>query len=160
MTWKIHQTPTKHFQDFINWRPIFNTQRDLKNGKRYDTLAGNQLIEISSSEAIDFPNAHGDIVDSDSKARNITQEEFGEQNESYIAPVKKQLKELTRLIQGISNLYQTNVNPKASTSASSEAGKLSNTSNHINPIKNENNWYFFIILSHSSAKTSERHLLL
>ena len=90
--------------------PVIDTQQDFNNGKSNDKT-------INSSENNALLNVHSSNPDSDSKPHILTQKAVDGQNEKYIAPLTKQLEYLTRLIKGMSSFHQTNLPPRASTSA-------------------------------------------
>ena len=56
------------------------------------------------------------IVEDESEAGILTQEEVNDQIRSYIDPLTKQLEDLIRLIQGMSRAKQPNNYPRAATS--------------------------------------------
>ena len=69
--------------------PVFNTHRELKNGRSYDRLANNKLTETSGSKTTDLQKAHSGNTDSECEARILAQEEVDEQIKTYIAPLTK-----------------------------------------------------------------------
>ena len=72
------------------------------------------MTEINNSEISGLLKAHRDDVDSDSNVRILTQEEVKEKIKSYIAPLTKQLEDLTWLIQGMLSVHQANPFPMVS----------------------------------------------
>ena len=83
---------------------------------------------MKSSETSDVLNAHRGNGGFEFEAQIPTQEEGDEKNKTYITTLTKQPEDLTRLIQGMSSVHQTNVSPRASTSANSSAVGISSDS--------------------------------
>ena len=78
--------------------PVFNTQRDLSNGERYDKVSNIRMTEMNNSETNGLLRAHKSNTDADFRTHALTQEEVGEQIKEYISPFTKQLEVLTRPI--------------------------------------------------------------
>ena len=58
-----------------------------------------------------------DDVNSETEARILSQEDVNKQIQSYIAPLTKQLEDLTQLLQGLTSIQEPNFYQKAGTSA-------------------------------------------
>ena len=69
------------------------------------------MTEINKSQNNELQNGHRLISDSISDLLILRQEAVGEQIKNYIALLTKQLKELTRLIPGMSHAHQVNFPP-------------------------------------------------
>ena len=100
--------------------PLFDSIRELRNGKKYKT-ATISMSEGNSSEANPIIIAHENKSDKECETHILTQEEFDEQIRDYIAHLTRQLEDLTRLIQGMSFAHRPNLSPSAVTSGSSSA---------------------------------------
>ena len=68
------------------WMPVFDTLQDLRNGKKYETIANTRLHEHGSSENLALLSSHWGDADSKSRTRILIQEEVDEQIKNYIAP--------------------------------------------------------------------------
>ena len=102
--------------------PVFNRRREERSGKRHYTLANSKNTETNSSKSSTLLNAHSGNTDSESEERILTQEEVDEQNETYVAPVIKQLEDLTRLIREMSSFHQQNLSRVGTSANSSRVG--------------------------------------
>ena len=75
--------------------------RELRNGIRYYTSIGSTLSDHSSTEEnltrTSSENVEGEV----SEIQTLTQEAVNEQIRGFIAPLTRQLEELTRLVQGM-----------------------------------------------------------
>ena len=83
---------------------------------------------MADDNSSDFGVPQNDYIgntDFEPEARILTQEELDEQIETYIAPLIKQLNDLTRLIQGMSSVHPQNLILRASTRTNSSAAGLS-----------------------------------
>ena len=98
---------------------VFITHRELRNGKIYDTLSINRIIDTDCSKTNVALNALFANTYCESEERILTQRKVDEQIETYIARLTKQLEDLTRLIHGMPNLYRHNLSARSNTSASS-----------------------------------------
>ena len=67
--------------------PVLNTQQELRNGKKYDTLTSNRLKKISIFETNDIRNTHRGNIDSDSEKHILAQEAVDKPINDYIAPL-------------------------------------------------------------------------
>ena len=83
------------------------------------------MIETNSSEASDILNALREKTDSESETRILTQKEVDELIKTYIAPLNKQLEDLTQLIERMSSVHRQNLSPRVSASTNSSAACLS-----------------------------------
>ena len=106
---------------FITCKPVFDTIRELKNGKKYETTANISISENNCAEIIPTVSAYESNTDTECETRIVTQEEVDEQIRNYNVSLTRQLDDLTRLIQGMSTAHRANLPPMASTSASSSA---------------------------------------
>ena len=99
----------------------FDSIRELRNEKKYDTTNSINMSVNNSSESSPILNAlEGSVID-ESDARTLKQEEIDEQMRKYIAPLARQLEDLTRPIQGIYPAQLPNSYPRAGISASFSA---------------------------------------
>ena len=84
----------------------------LRNGKRYYLSVEGTMSDRGSTEE----NATGissQIVDAEvSKVQTLTQEAVNKQNRRFIAPLTRQLEELTRLVQGVVTTQQPQNYPR------------------------------------------------
>ena len=99
--------------------PVFNKHRELRDGKRYNTLPNSGMTATKISEHNDTLKTHKSNTNFEFEARILTQEEVDEQGRTYFAPLTKLLEDLTRLIQGMSSIHQINLPQRARTSANS-----------------------------------------
>ena len=67
------------------------------------------MTEINSSETNDLLNAHRSDAESGSQAGILAQEEVDEQTRTYIAPLTRQLEDLTQLIQRMWSVHGPNL---------------------------------------------------
>ena len=113
--------------------PVFNTQRDLRNGKRYNALSNNRMTDINCLKlTTSFLNAHRSNTDSDSEPYFSVHEAVDEKINNYITLLTKQLDDLTPVIQEMTQVQQTNLPQTASTSSSFRAaGTSSDNNTHV-----------------------------
>ena len=84
------------------------------------------MTEPKSSQIGVRMNAHTENTGSESDARTLIQEEADEQIKTFVTPLIKHVKNLTRSIQGMSSVHRQNLPPRASNiTNSSAADKLS-----------------------------------
>ena len=86
--------------------PAFDTVRESRSEKKYETATNTNLSESNSSETKPIMNAHLDDIKNESEARIPTQEEVDEQIRNVINPLNKQLEDLTQLTQGMSTAHR------------------------------------------------------
>ena len=96
---------------------IFNSHRELGQGKRYNTLTNTRMTGYNSSENSDILKAHRD----NAEASILTQKEVDEKIRTYFALWIKQLQDLIRLIQGRSSVFRQNFSSSVSTFANPSA---------------------------------------
>ena len=84
---------------------FLTTQIKFRNGKLHITFTHRRITGMSNNEINGSQNGHRKNSDSESKPHNLTQEAVHEQIKNYIAPLTKQLEDLTQLIQGISRAH-------------------------------------------------------
>ena len=77
---------------------FFYSIRQLLNGKECDIAKSNKLSKSSSSESSPIVSASERNVEDEPEVHVRTQDEVNEQIRNYIAPLTKQLEDLTRLI--------------------------------------------------------------
>ena len=70
-----------------------------------------------NSETHTIMNAHENGVNNKPEALILTQKEVDEQIRNCIAPLTKQLEDLTRPIQGMSTAHRPSLSPRAGTTA-------------------------------------------
>ena len=97
--------------------PVITTHREFGKGKRYDNFKNNRTVEINSSENKDMQNAQRSNSDSESEPNILTRELVDEKFKKCIAPLTKQLEDLTRLMQRMSRAHQSKFPSTVSTSA-------------------------------------------
>ena len=86
--------------------------RELKNGKRYQTSIERTMSNHGSTEEIanrsSLENVEGEVAE----FQTLTQEAVNEQIRGFIAPLTRQLEELTRLVQGMATSRHPNSYPR------------------------------------------------
>ena len=86
--------------------------RELRNGKRYQTSIECTMSDHGSKEenatGISSENIKGEV----SAIQTLIQEAFNEQIRGFIAPLTRQLQELTRLVQGMTTTWHPNYYPR------------------------------------------------
>ena len=82
--------------------------RDLRNGRRYQTSIELKMRAHGSTEengsGISSENFGGEV----SEIQTLTQEAVNEQIRGFIAPLTRQLEDLTRLVQGMTTTRHPN----------------------------------------------------
>ena len=93
--------------------------RELRNEKRYQTSIERIMSNHGSSDEIangvSSENVEGDIPE----FQTLTQEAVNEQIRGFIAPLTRQLEELTRLVQGMTTSRHSNSYPRTELGATS-----------------------------------------
>ena len=79
------------------------------------------MSENNSTESSPVRNAPECNVEDEPEVYILTQEDVNEQIGSHIAPLTKQLEDMTRLIQGMTTAQNPTSHPRAGTSASFSA---------------------------------------
>ena len=79
---------------------------ELRNGKKHETATNSDKNENNRSETNPIMSAHGNNTDKGSETRILTQEEVDEQIRNYIAPLIRQLEDLTWLVQKMSTAHR------------------------------------------------------
>ena len=97
----------------------FDCIRELKNGKRYDTTSNRVMSKTSVSEASPAMNPPETKEIEGPEVSAITQDEVDEKIKSFIAPLTRQLEDLTPLVRGMTTASHPNNYPSTGTSASS-----------------------------------------
>ena len=100
---------------------VFDTFRELRKSKKYEWATNSCMVGNNCSETYPIISVHESNKDTESKTRILTQKEVGEQIRSYIAPLTRQLEDLTCLIHGMLTAHRPNLSPRAGTSTSSSA---------------------------------------
>ena len=93
---------------------MFNSTeyRELRNGKRYQMLIERTMSKHGSTEEI-ANGSLSEIVEREiSEFQTLTQEAVIQQNRAFIAPLTRQLEELTRLVQGMTTSRHPNFYPR------------------------------------------------
>ena len=75
--------------------------RELRNGERYYTSIERSLSDNGSIEENVTGNLSKNVEGGVSEIQTLTQEAVNEQVREFIAPLTRQLEELTRLLQGM-----------------------------------------------------------
>ena len=75
--------------------------RELRNGERYYTSIECSLSDNGSIEENVTGNSSKNVEGGVSEIQTLTQEAVNEQVKEFIAPLTRQLEELTRLVQGM-----------------------------------------------------------
>ena len=79
----------------------FDSYRELRNGKRYNTNSGQTVSENGSTEDNRAGNSLENIEEEIPEIGTLTQEAVNEQIKGFITPLTRQLEEMTRLVQGM-----------------------------------------------------------
>ena len=86
--------------------------RELRNGKRYQTSIERIMSNHGSTEEI-ANRISSEIVEGEiPEIQTLTQKAVNEQIRGFIAPLTRQLEELTRLVQGMTASRHPNSYPK------------------------------------------------
>ena len=86
--------------------------RALRNGKRYQTSIERILSNHSDTEEIDNRCSSENVEGEVPEFQMLTQETLIEQIRGFIAPLTRQLEELTRLVQGSTTSRHPNSYPR------------------------------------------------
>ena len=95
--------------------------RELGNGKRYQTSIERTMSDHGSTEDIANGVSSENIEGEVSEIQTLTQEAINEQIRVFIAPLTRQLEELTPLVQGLTATRHPNYYPRT------EFGTISGT---------------------------------
>ena len=76
-----------------------DSYRELKSGKRYNTSLWRTMSENDSIEEDSAGNSSENFDEEVPEIHTLTQEAVNEQIKGFIAPLTRQLEELTRLVQ-------------------------------------------------------------
>ena len=86
--------------------------RELRNGKRYQTSIERTMRNHRSTEEIANGSSSENVEGEVSEFQTLTQEAVSEQIRGFIAPLTRQLEELTRLVQGMTTSRHPNAYPQ------------------------------------------------
>ena len=86
--------------------------RDLRNGKRYQTLIEHTMSNHDSTEEMANRSSPENVKGEVPESQTLTQETVNEQIRRFIAPLTRQLEELTRLVQGMTTSGHPNFYPR------------------------------------------------
>ena len=122
---------------------LFSTDyRELGNGKRYQTSIDRIMSNHGSTEEIDngvsSKNVEGEIPE----FQTLSQEALNEQIRGFIAPLTRQLEELTRLVQGMITSKHPISYPRTELCTTSGTAMLQSDNTSISP----NREFFSILL--------------
>ena len=85
--------------------------RELRNGKQYPTSVERTMSNHGSTEEIANRSSSENVEGEVSDFQSLTQETVNEQFRGFIAPLTRQLEELTRLVQGMTTSRHPNSYP-------------------------------------------------
>ena len=106
---------------------VLHTLQALRNSKKYEMIANIRMSENDGSQTNALPKTNASNAAFASETGILTQKEVDEQITNYIAPMTRQLENLTRLILDMSTAHRKNLSPRAGTSGnSSTAGPSPN----------------------------------
>ena len=86
--------------------------RALRNGKRYLTSDKREMSHHGSTEDIANRSSSENVVGENPDTQTLTQEAVDERIRGFIAPLNRQLEELTRLVQEMSTSRHPRSNPR------------------------------------------------
>ena len=87
--------------------------RELRNGKRYQTSTERTLSNHGCTEELAANRSLSENVEGEvPEFQTLTQEAVNEQIRGFIAPLIRQLEELTRLVQGMTTSRHSNSYPR------------------------------------------------
>ena len=86
--------------------------KELRNEKRYLTSDGIGMSHLGSTEEIANRNSSENVVGENPEMQTLTQEAVNEQIRGFIAPLTRQLEELTRLVQEMPTSRHPNSYPR------------------------------------------------
>ena len=92
---------------------------ELRNGKPYLTSDESEMSHHGSTEEIANRNSSENVVGENPEMQTLTQEAVDEQITAFIAPLNRQLEELTRLVQEMSTSRHQNSYPRTDFSTTS-----------------------------------------
>ena len=92
--------------------PHSTDYRELRNGKRYQTSIERTMSNQSSREEIGNRRSLENVEREVPEFQTLTQEAVSEQIRGFIAPLTRQLEELTRLVQGMTTSWHPNFQPR------------------------------------------------
>ena len=98
--------------------------RELRKGKRYQTSIGRTMSDHGSKEENETRISSENVEREVSEIQTLTQEAVNGQIRRFIAPLTRQLEELTRLVQGMTTTQHPNHYPRT------EFGTTSGTATH------------------------------
>ena len=90
----------------------FDSYRELRNGKRYNTNSGQTVSEKSSTEDNRAGNSSENIEEEVPEIGTLTQEAVNEQIKEFSNPLTRRLEEMTRLVQGMVKKPHSNHYPR------------------------------------------------
>ena len=108
---------------FENLMLLSSDYRELRNGKRYETSSERILCNHGSMEGITNRSSLRNIEGEVPLFQTWTQETTNEQIRGFMAPLTRQLEELTLLVQGMTTSGHANSYPRT------ELGTTSGTAN-------------------------------
>ena len=114
---EIHLKPSIN-SSLKTCKQALDSNRELKNGKKNDaacTSIKNKNSSSDGSRAMNSPEAN---ENEGPEIRAITEEEIDEPINSFIAPLTRQLEDLTRLVQGMITASHPDYHSMAGTMAS------------------------------------------
>ena len=91
--------------------------RELKNGKRYNTNPESEMSENGNVEINRLNNSSENAEEEFSEIHTLTQEAVNEQIKGFIAPLTRQLEELSRLVQGMLTTSYPSYYPRSGVAA-------------------------------------------
>ena len=92
--------------------PISTDYRELRNGKQYQASIESTMGNHGSTEEIANRSSSKNVQGEVSEIQTLTQEAVNEQIRGLIAPLTRQLEELTRLVQRMATTQCRNQYPR------------------------------------------------
>ena len=86
--------------------------KELRNGKRYQTSDEREMSNHGSTEETANRSSSENVDGEIPQIQTLTQDAVNEQIRGFIAPLTRQLEELTRLVRGMSTSRHPNSYPR------------------------------------------------
>ena len=126
---------------------IISEYRELRNGERYQASIERIMSDHGSTEEIANGNSSENVEREVSEIQTLTQEAVNEQIIGFIAPLTRQLEELTRLVQAMTTSRRPNFYP------TTDLGNTSDTAMPQSDMwKSMRDFYQFMITYSSEQK--------
>ena len=109
--------------------------RELRNGKRYQTSDEREINHHRSTEEIANRSSSKSVEGENPEIQTLTQKGINEQIRGFIAPLTRQLEELSRLVQGMSTSRHPNSCPRTKLGTTSSTAMPQSDTYHMQPFR-------------------------